>query len=237
VISPSGRNALIDHTLDALEAKYAGVQALPLWTSPVRADALTLTAGHVRARVALSALAGVGCTPGSVPGAHGAQWCLRCWWPHKHTSRNGARGRIPDMPRPSLLTPERSERILGLLRSGVFIETACQACGIGTTTYFRWLKNADDPDADPMYREFRDATTCALARAQVRAIELITLAGHKDWRAAAWFLERSFPEKYGRRLLGKLEHTGKDGGPITLASLSSLMFDADAGETSDLAQV
>jgi hypothetical protein len=33
-----------------------------------------------------------------------------------------------------------------------------------------------------------------------------------DWKAAAFILERKWPQNWGRRF--NLEHTGKDGGPI-----------------------
>jgi len=61
----------------------------------------------------------------------------------------------------------------------------------------------------------------ARALAEIDAVTLIVEAGHKHWRAAAWFLERSFPEHYGNRR--RLEHVGAEGGPITLAGLAELM--------------
>lgn len=125
------------------------------------------------------------------------------------------------MPRPSLLTPARSKAILEMLADGVFVETACQAAGVNQTTYHRWLKKADDPDADPTYAAFRDAANVARATAEVNAIRIVVGHAKDDWRAAAWYLERSFPTRYGK--LTKLEHTGADGGPITLAGLEALM--------------
>jgi transposase-like protein len=125
------------------------------------------------------------------------------------------------MGRPSLLTPERSAGIIDLIRSGAFVKTAAQANGISESTLHYWVSRADEPDADPMYSEFSEALTRARALAEVDAVKLIVEAGHKHWRAAAWFLERSFPEHYGNRR--RLEHVGGEGGPITLAGLAELM--------------
>ncbi len=60
--------------------------------------------------------------------------------------------------RPSKLTPAVSAAICESVRAGVYVETACQANGISTSTYYRWLDKADDPNADPIYKTFRDAS-------------------------------------------------------------------------------
>lgn len=130
--------------------------------------------------------------------------------------------------RPDLLTPERKDRIISMIRQGVFIETACEANGIGKTTYYRWLERADDPASDPKYREFRDATNTARAEAESRHVLRVEQASRNDWKASAWFLERSFPTKYGKQQ--RIEHTGADGGAISLAGLESLMGVAESGD-------
>jgi hypothetical protein len=125
------------------------------------------------------------------------------------------------MGRHSLLTSERSAAILDMVRGGVLIKTACAANGITYETLRTWLRRAEDPNDDPKYSAFADAFTRARALAEADAVQMVVTAGHKDWRAAAWFLERSFPKDYGR--LHNLEHTGADGGTITLAGLEALM--------------
>lgn len=107
------------------------------------------------------------------------------------------------------------------LRSGAFVKTAAQANGISESTLQYWIGRADDPDADPIYSEFSEAFRRARATAEADAVRLIVEAGRKEWRALAWFLERSFPEHYGKRT--KTELTGAQGGPITLAGLEALM--------------
>jgi hypothetical protein len=57
------------------------------------------------------------------------------------------------------------------------------------------------------------------------AVRIILDAAPKNWRAAAWYLERSYPDHYGHR--ARIEHAGTDGGPITLAGLEAMMGVAD----------
>ena len=58
--------------------------------------------------------------------------------------------------------------------------------------------------------EFFDAVERAKADSALRLISQITLQAPADWRAAAFILERRFPDDYGRRA----ELTGKAGGPV-----------------------
>ncbi len=126
------------------------------------------------------------------------------------------------MGRPTKLTPAVSAAICESVKGGVYIETACQANNISTSTYYRWLDKADDPNADPIYKTFRDASARARGEAQVQHVLLVTQAARTDWRAAAWFLERSFPTHYGRQERIEVD-TGAEGGAITLVGLAALM--------------
>ncbi len=128
--------------------------------------------------------------------------------------------------RPSKLTPAVSAAICESVRGGVYIETACQANNISTSTYYRWLDKADDPNAGDEFREFRDASARARAEVEARHVSLIDQAARGpvpgDWRAAAWYLERSFPTRYGRQERIEVD-TGGEGGAITLVGLARLM--------------
>ncbi len=53
----------------------------------------------------------------------------------------------------------------------------------------------------PPYTEFRDAVEKARAEAEARKLSVIHTAAESGiWQAAAWFLERSFPKRWGRRV-------------------------------------
>jgi hypothetical protein len=57
-------------------------------------------------------------------------------------------------------------------------------------------------------------------------------ARDKEWRAAAWWLERTYPERYGARRTIRSEAAGANA-PITLAGLAAAMCVTDEeGDTS-----
>ena len=106
------------------------------------------------------------------------------------------------MGRPSKLTPEVQDRIVQAIQAGNYLEVAAQYAGIGTTTLYRWLQQAEDPTADDMYRQFRDAVESARSAAEVRNVALIQKAANDGtWQAAAWYLERTSWQRWGRRTM------------------------------------
>ena len=125
--------------------------------------------------------------------------------------------------RPTLLTPERSKTILDLIASGNYIETACQAAGIASSTYHNWNARGHaerdrlraQPDAEPnptevIYLEFLESVEKAFAEAEARNLMIIQKAAVAGtWQAAAWILERTRGRKYVR--LEKAELSGPDG--------------------------
>ncbi|HKE79025.1 MAG TPA: hypothetical protein VKB54_06940 [Solirubrobacteraceae bacterium] len=101
--------------------------------------------------------------------------------------------------RPTALTPELAERLVELLRAGSHPDVACKVVGIGRRTYYRWLARGQSNRArDRPYADLRDRIGQARAEAEARAVAQIARAGADDWRAAAWFLERGFPDRWGR---------------------------------------
>ena len=61
----------------------------------------------------------------------------------------------------------------------------------------------------------------ARASAEVRALHQINSAMGTNWQAAAWFLERTKPDQYGRR--ERISHEGAEAGsPVAIVTTDSL---------------
>lgn len=115
------------------------------------------------------------------------------------------------MGRPSKLTAETQDRIVQAIQAGNYMEIAAQYAGISKNTLYRWLAMADDPDVEDRYRDFRDAVESARAASEVRNVALIQRAANEGtWQAAAWYLERTAWQRWGRRTM----LTGDAGEPI-----------------------
>jgi hypothetical protein len=110
--------------------------------------------------------------------------------------------------RPSKLTPEITYRIAELIRAGNYREVAARAAGIGTTTFYRWLDEGARQNRG-QFREFWDAIKRAEAEAECKSVAVIDAAAQGGtWHAAAWRLERMFPDRWGRRQ--RLEEVSED---------------------------
>ena len=117
--------------------------------------------------------------------------------------------------RPTKLTPAVQERIVQAISAGNYQDVAARYAGINPATYYRWMADAEADDAPDALREFRDAVESARAGAEVRAIALINRAAQDGtWQAAAWYLERSHPHRWGR--FQRTEVSGPQGGPVEI---------------------
>ena len=126
--------------------------------------------------------------------------------------------------RPSEFTPGVEKAILDALAAGSSVRAACEAAGIGTTTFYRWCSEGEGDSAPEHFRAFRDGATRARAQARVVYAAIIRRAANDgDWRAAAWYLERSEPEEWAPKQ--KLEHSGPGGGPIQATEPTSGQID------------
>lgn len=123
--------------------------------------------------------------------------------------------------------------MLDAIRAGASRTTAAEAAGIGRATLLEWLARGEGRDPD---REQTDelATFAVEVRAAESELETSMIAhiraasegDRPDWRAAAWLLERRFPDRWGRST--RVEVAGKDGAPILLGGV-----DLDAPSLSD----
>ena len=112
------------------------------------------------------------------------------------------------MGRPTKLTAEMQSEIVELLKAGNYIETACAVAGLHKSTFYDWMKIADASTHKNKYTNFSDAVKKAMAWAEARDVAIIARHSEKYWQAAAWRLERKYPDKWGRQKL-EIQHSGK----------------------------
>jgi hypothetical protein len=108
--------------------------------------------------------------------------------------------------RPSKLTPQTTATLCEALTAGAYLETASRAAGIAPSTLHGWLQRgrlaeqSDNPKSDDLpFLELLEAVKKAQAAAEIAALSVIREAAERGtWQAAAWFLERSNPDAWGR---------------------------------------
>ena len=113
--------------------------------------------------------------------------------------------------RPTKLTTELTEEIAKYLRAGNYIETTAALVGINRDSIYEWLKRGaaeqerlmKNPRArirkrEQIFVEFSDTVKKAQAQSEAMLVGLVGKAAEKNWTAAAWRLERKFPDKWGR---------------------------------------
>ena len=110
--------------------------------------------------------------------------------------------------RPTKLTPEVQDIIVDGINAGVTY-----------ATFYNWLEKGEVAKSGVLM-EFFDAVSRAKADSALRLVSQITLQAPTDWRAAAFLLERRFPDDYGKRS----ELTGKDGGPVKVEAKTQHIF-------------
>lgn len=129
-----------------------------------------------------------------------------------------AKQKKADRGRPFIISPEMIKNLVAALQSGAYIETAAAYAGISKDTFYRWLKIGravkdaamDEetglldmnriPADQRQFAELSDAVEKAQADSEMICLQQIQKAALDGaWQAAAWRLERKFPQRYGRR--------------------------------------
>lgn len=92
------------------------------------------------------------------------------------------------------INDEVKKKILCSIKKGAFINDACEAAGIHRQTYYLWKRKAAD-DIEP-YKSFFVELDKVRQAAICTAVGTIFKAGKKQWQAMAWWLERTYPQRY-----------------------------------------
>jgi transposase len=115
--------------------------------------------------------------------------------------------------RKTKLTPELCEEICRHIEQGNYAKTACALCDVGESTYYDW-KARGEKASSGKFKEFLESIKKAERKAQAHQVQLILSAAEKhpmNWTAAAWLLERRFPDEWGNREeIDITHHTGFD---------------------------
>ena len=90
------------------------------------------------------------------------------------------------------------ETLLRGFRSGLKVADCCEAAGISTRTYQRWVERAE-AEPDGAHGAFVAALKRARAHGKLRRLEKIERHGDREWTALAWINERTDPEQFGKR--------------------------------------
>lgn len=110
------------------------------------------------------------------------------------------------------LTPERSARILAMVRIGNFIEVACRANGITARTLRNWVKRGQEGRAP--YRAFLEQLAVADAECEAAMVAILHQAATTDrpgdWRAKAWMAERRLRRNWGQKIRVQVDSAIED---------------------------
>lgn len=101
------------------------------------------------------------------------------------------------MARPTKFSEELAGKLVDALRAGHYMHVAAALVGIAESTLYRWIERGEEGESP--FKQFAADVARARAEAESRALLLIQKAALVHWQAAAWFLERAFPLRWGRR--------------------------------------
>ena len=103
--------------------------------------------------------------------------------------------------RPEIITQDLIKEICNYIAAGFSYSASAKLAGIAESTFFRWRAMGQLEGAEDIYKIFYIEVEEASAFSEAEALQLVRSSAIKErnWRAAAWFLERRFPEKYQKR--------------------------------------
>jgi len=103
------------------------------------------------------------------------------------------------MARPSIINDTLIARFCFVIRVSGSIQTAIMDTGIGRESYVRWAREVRERRASKAKVKFIRAAEQAEADFKMLRERQLSLYFGKHWKAVAWWLERRYPDEYGRR--------------------------------------
>ena len=115
------------------------------------------------------------------------------------------------------LTEETLEKIVDAVSRGLFLTTAAKLVNVDHATLHLWLDKgkeysdladgATTPSNALIYIELYNRVSQARAQLEQRLVSTVasTALDKSDWRAATWFLERSYHQNWARKSVTTIE--------------------------------
>jgi transposase len=142
--------------------------------------------------------------------------------------------------KPTQVDDPKVKLLLQALQAGNYVEVSCAYAGLSVATIYQWMDkgrkekehiaNGGTPHSDQSsYVEILEAIESARAKAIVANVAVIQQAARSGtWQAAAWWLERTNPQQFGRRI--QAEVTGR----ISVDDLERRMLELISDDSSDV---
>jgi hypothetical protein len=109
------------------------------------------------------------------------------------------------MGRPSILTDSLIEDFCSRFRVSRSIETTIKMAGIGRASYYRWARLVREGKGTQLQQRFIRAVSKVEGEIKMHVEITLNKWSSKAWRSCAWWLERKYPNEYGRRRPPPLE--------------------------------
>lgn len=104
--------------------------------------------------------------------------------------------------RETKLNKEMIEKIARYIELGFTIKDTCEAVGINKDTFFEWKRQGKSDKENGIKSDFSDfSDSIKKSKHSIKELMLskIVQTAKEKWEAAAWWLERNFPEDYSLR--------------------------------------
>lgn len=111
------------------------------------------------------------------------------------------------------LTQKVHDEIVRHLKTGAFLEHAARAAGVTSRSARRWIERGKRGEGDKFVRFYEDVEReRALDAIRAQAVVTAAMVRDRDWKAAAWLLERKYPALYSNAAIAAARVTLTQGG-------------------------
>ena len=110
------------------------------------------------------------------------------------------------MGKKSKLTRPLCNEFCKAIENGASILAACGHVNIVESTYYRWYNKGRDAKRNTKFKKFYEAVEIAKNKALYNFEgRIVNEADNGTWTAAAWWLERRYPEIYGKKVKQEID--------------------------------